>query len=191
MKIDRSPPRQIRTSVTSGGVGHVFGTYPVWGMSDRFLGCLFRSAGFARSVFGAAAVAGDYSRGADIFRHNRFPLFGFSASRRPPAVSGCSTGWVHHGKRTSAGFVVTNAKGCPSVDGQPFTCGRLTGAPFVYIMPMPFMPGAPAGIGGRGSFFSASTHSVVRNMEAIEAAFSSATRATLVGSRMPASSMSS
>ncbi len=176
MKIDRSPPRQIRTSVTSGGVGHVFGTYPVWGMSDRFLGCLFRSAGFARSVFGAAAVAGDYSRGADIFRHNRFPLFGFSASRRPPA---------------SAGFVVTNAKGCPSVDGQPFTCGRLTGAPFVYIMPMPFMPGAPAGIGGRGSFFSASTHSVVRNMEAIEAAFSSATRATLVGSRMPASSMSS
>lgn len=60
-----------------------------------------------------------------------------------------------------------------------------------YIIPMPFMPAPAAGIAGAGSFFSASTHSVVRNIEAIEAAFSRATRATLVGSRIPASSISS
>ena len=45
-----------------------------------------------------------------------------------------------------------------------------------YIMP----PMPPAGI-----------HSVVRNIEAIDAAFSSATRDTFVGSMIPAASMSS
>lgn len=47
---------------------------------------------------------------------------------------------------------------------------------------MPPMP--PAGMAGAGcsDFFSARTHSVVRNIEAIEAAFSRATRDTFVGS---------
>ena len=40
-------------------------------------------------------------------------------------------------------------------------------------------------------FLSTSTHSVVRNIAAIEAAFSSATRATLVGSMIPALNISS
>ena len=55
-----------------------------------------------------------------------------------------------------------------------------------YIMPpMPPMP--PAGIAGAGlsSFLSAMTHSVVRNMPAMEAAFSSATRVTFAGSMTP------
>ena len=58
-----------------------------------------------------------------------------------------------------------------------------------YIIP----PIPPAGIGGTGfaSFFSASTHSVVRNIDAIDAAFSNATRETLVGSMIPAASISS
>ena len=49
-----------------------------------------------------------------------------------------------------------------------------------YIMPPmpPPIPGFIGGIGGRSSFFSATTHSVVRNMPAIEAAFSSAMRVT-------------
>ena len=56
---------------------------------------------------------------------------------------------------------------------------------------MPPMP--PAGMAGAGcsDFFSARTHSVVRNIEAIEAAFSRATRDTFVGSMIPALSMSS
>ena len=57
-----------------------------------------------------------------------------------------------------------------------------------YIMPPmpPPMPGFIGGIGGLSSFFSATTHSVVRNMPAMEAAFSSAMRATLAGSTTPA-----
>ena len=55
--------------------------------------------------------------------------------------------------------------------------------------PMP--PPGIAGTAGCSDFFSASTHSVVRNIEAIEAAFYSATRDTFVGSMMPALSMSS
>ena len=59
-----------------------------------------------------------------------------------------------------------------------------------YIMsPMP--PAGIAGTAGCSDFFSASTHSVVRNIEAIDAAFSSATRDTFVGSMIPAASMSS
>ncbi len=46
-----------------------------------------------------------------------------------------------------------------------------------YIMP-PIPPAGIAGMAGASDFFSASTHSVVRNIEAIEAAFSSATRDT-------------
>ena len=64
------------------------------------------------------------------------------------------------------------------------------------------MPSGPLGIGlaaaqgiagmaGASDFFSASTHSVVRNIEAIDAAFSSATRDTFVGSMIPAFSRSS
>ena len=59
-----------------------------------------------------------------------------------------------------------------------------------YIMPP--MPGAPPiGIAGSFSGLSQIRHSVVRNMPAIEAAFSRATRATLAGSITPASRRSS
>ncbi len=56
-----------------------------------------------------------------------------------------------------------------------------------YIMP----PIPPAGIAGAASFSGMSTiaHSVVRNIPATEAAFSRATRATLVGSITPASNI--
>ena len=54
------------------------------------------------------------------------------------------------------------------------------------IPPMPPIPGAPIGISGLSSFFSTITHSVVRNIPAIEAAFSRATRVTLAGSTTPA-----
>ena len=59
--------------------------------------------------------------------------------------------------------------------------------PFYIIPPIP-----PAGIAGIGfsTFFSAKTHSVVRNIEATEAAFSKATRDTFVGSMIPAFSIS-
>ena len=59
-----------------------------------------------------------------------------------------------------------------------------------YIIPP--IPGAPP-IGIAGSFSGLSTirHSVVRNIPAIEAAFSRATRATLAGSITPASRRSS
>ena len=59
-----------------------------------------------------------------------------------------------------------------------------------YIIPP--MPGAPP-IGIAGSFSGLSTirHSVVRNIPAIEAAFSRATRATFAGSMTPASRRSS
>ena len=55
-----------------------------------------------------------------------------------------------------------------------------------YIMPpIPPMPGAMAGMAGASSFFSAMTHSVVRNIPAIDAAFSRATRVTFAGSMTP------
>ena len=47
-------------------------------------------------------------------------------------------------------------------------------------------PGIPPGIATLSSFLSANTHSVVNNIPAIEAAFSNATRLTLVGSITPA-----
>jgi len=43
----------------------------------------------------------------------------------------------------------------------------------------------PPGIGGVSSSSSTKTHSVVKNIPAIEAAFSNAIRATLVGSITP------
>jgi hypothetical protein len=57
-----------------------------------------------------------------------------------------------------------------------------------YIPPMP--PPAPAMV-GFSSFFSTTTHSVVRSKPAIDAAFCSAVRATLVGSMTPAFTRSS
>ena len=56
-----------------------------------------------------------------------------------------------------------------------------------YIMPG-IPPGIPPPIGGTGSSIgsSAMTHSVVNNIEAIDAAFSIAIRVTLVGSITPA-----
>ena len=57
-----------------------------------------------------------------------------------------------------------------------------------YIPPMP--PPAPA-MAGFSSFFSTTTHSVVRSRPAIDAAFCSAVRATLVGSMTPAFTRSS
>ena len=61
------------------------------------------------------------------------------------------------------------------------------------IPPIPPIPGAPpiGGIGGVSSFSSAITHSVVRNIPAIEAAFSMATLTTFVGSITPALKRSS
>ena len=59
-----------------------------------------------------------------------------------------------------------------------------------YIIP-PIPPCGIAGIAGASVFLSAKTHSVVRNIEAIEAAFSKATRDTFVGSMIPATSISS
>ena len=56
---------------------------------------------------------------------------------------------------------------------------------------LPIPPAGIAGTAGASDFFSASTHSVVRNIEAIDAAFSSATRDTFVGSMIPAFSRSS
>ena len=50
------------------------------------------------------------------------------------------------------------------------------------IPPMPPIPGAGIAGAGFSSFLSAITHSVVKNMPAIEAAFSRATRVTLAGS---------
>lgn len=60
-----------------------------------------------------------------------------------------------------------------------------------HIMPMPPMPGLGIAGAGFSSFLSAMTHSVVRNMPAIEAAFSRATRVTLAGSMTPAAKRSS
>jgi hypothetical protein len=60
-----------------------------------------------------------------------------------------------------------------------------------YIMP-PIPPPALAIVeSGLSSFLLAKTHSVVRNIEAIDAAFSKATRDTFVGSMIPAASISS
>ena len=53
-------------------------------------------------------------------------------------------------------------------------------------MPPPGMAGAAFS----SSFFSTTTHSVVSRSEAMDAAFCSAVRVTLVGSRMPAYTMS-
>jgi hypothetical protein len=57
-----------------------------------------------------------------------------------------------------------------------------------YIIPPipPIHAGGPAGV---SSLISASTHSVVSSIPAIEAAFSRATRVTLVGSITPAANM--
>jgi hypothetical protein len=58
-----------------------------------------------------------------------------------------------------------------------------------YIIPPipPIPPGPPIGIEGLSSFSSTITASVVRNIPAIEAAFSRAIRATFAGSITPAS----
>ena len=55
---------------------------------------------------------------------------------------------------------------------------------------MPPPPQAPAGA-GLSSFFSTTTHSVVSSRPAIDAAFCSAVRVTLVGSMTPAWTRSS
>ena len=91
---------------------------------------------------------------------------------------------VHHSRLLQAQKTGTPVIGRPGFH----LCCRRTAADH-YIMP----PIPPAGIAGAGvsDFFSASTHSVVRNIEAIEAAFSKATRDTFVGSMIPAASRSS
>ncbi len=58
-----------------------------------------------------------------------------------------------------------------------------------YIIPP--IPGAPIGIWGFSSGLSTMRHSVVRNMPAMDAAFSRATRATFAGSMTPALRISS
>ena len=57
-----------------------------------------------------------------------------------------------------------------------------------YIPPMP--PAPPAGAAGSGSLISTTSASVVRTVEATDAAFWSAHLDTLVGSMMPASNIS-
>ena len=52
---------------------------------------------------------------------------------------------------------------------------------------MPPIPGATGAAAGAASFFSEITHSVVRSIPAIDAAFSNATRVTLAGAMTPAS----
>ena len=59
----------------------------------------------------------------------------------------------------------------------------------IYIMPP--IPGLPIGIAGSFSGLSQMTLSVVRNMPAMLAAFSKATRATLAGSMTPTTRRSS
>ena len=59
----------------------------------------------------------------------------------------------------------------------------MSGLHFYIIPPIPGAP--PIGIAGFSSGLSTIRHSVVRNMPAIEAAFSRATRATLAGSMTP------
>ncbi len=84
-------------------------------------------------------------------------------------------GNTRHGPGANSGF----APGpCRFVGGE--------GRAMPYIMPpIPPMPGAMAGMAGVSSFFSAMTHSVVRNIPAIDAAFSRATRVTFAGSMTP------
>ena len=53
-----------------------------------------------------------------------------------------------------------------------------------YIIP-PIPPPGMAGIAGASSLMSEMTHSVVNNIPAMDAAFSNATRTTLVGSITP------
>ena len=65
------------------------------------------------------------------------------------------------------------------------TAGAISPEGVSYIMP----PAGIAGAAGAGSGMSTIPHSVVRNMPATEAAFSRATRETLVGSITPASNM--
>ena len=82
---------------------------------------------------------------------------------------------TRHGPGANSGF----APGpCRFVGGE----GRA--APYI-MPPIPPMPGAMAGMAGASSFFSAMTHSVVRNIPAIDAAFSRATRVTFAGSMTP------
>lgn len=59
----------------------------------------------------------------------------------------------------------------------------------IYIMPP--MPGCAIGAAAFSSGLSQMRHSVVRNMPAIDAAFSRATRSTLAGSMTPAARRSS
>src|SRR5437667_8635475 len=74
-------------------------------------------------------------------------------------------------------------------DYQAFLCVLCLLVVAQYIPPMP----PPPGIGGifSFSFFSATTHSVVRSSPAMDAAFCSAVRVTLVGSMTPAATRSS
>src|SRR2546422_5174990 len=74
-------------------------------------------------------------------------------------------------------------------DYQAFLCVLCRLVVAQYIPPMP----PPPGIGGifSFSFFSATTHSVVRSSPAMDAAFCSAVRVTLVGSMTPAATRSS
>ncbi len=71
------------------------------------------------------------------------------------------------------------------VSGFPDTLKNICGLVNDYIMPPIPPPIPPAGIGGSSSGSSTITHSVVRNIPAIEAAFSSAILVTFVGSITP------
>ena len=77
------------------------------------------------------------------------------------------------------------AKGCRTDVPHPFFVMCMWQKPLMLRLSNYIMPGWGAGIAGFSSGLSTMRHSVVRNMPAIEAAFSRATRATLAGSMTP------
>ena len=86
---------------------------------------------------------------------------------------------IHH-------FFYQQKKGAPGFPGTLPFFDSYSGEGNYIIPPIPPIPAAGMAGAGFSSFLSAITHSVVKNIPAIEAAFSRATRVTLAGSITPA-----